>query len=451
MQRASAHAAGGDLLAAGCRQLVVVRVHLDHASVHEVARGVVEREAAHVERPQVQAGAALQHPLGHHLPGAAAGCDAVEEAGGDVVVVQLRHAAHHEVGVGRVGDRAVQQGADAGGLEARSSLGSQLGELREPVEVRLEQLPLEGRGDAAVLAQPGAERDRVWFVAADQQAGPVGLVVDEVVGVAHRRHLAELDRRVALDRAAQQVLVLHRGGGDAHAGHAAHLHAPHSGSVDQHLALDVAAGGVHGGAMAAVDGDRGDLRLLVDLGATHARAAGDRLGDRRRVDVAVGGQEGRGEHVLRAHQREQLLGTLRRDDLHRQPEALRHRGQPLQFQHPLGRAGQAQAAGLVPVHGLAGLGLQPAIHLHRLLEHAGGVARGTQLADETGSVPGGAVGEMVLFDQHDVALAVLGEPVGDAAAKDAAADDDDAGAGGERCARQVAHRGQAFTRAFVGS
>ena len=62
-------------------------------------------------------------------------------------------------------------------------------------------------------------------------------------------------------------------------------------------------------------------------------------------------------------------------------------------------------------------------------------------------MPRGTVGELMLLEQHDVVLAHLGEPVGDAAAEDATADDDDAGAGGER----ITHRGQAFTRAFVGS
>ena len=51
MQRAAANTAGRDLLGTRRCQLVVVRVHLHHATVHEVARGVMEREAAHHAAP----------------------------------------------------------------------------------------------------------------------------------------------------------------------------------------------------------------------------------------------------------------------------------------------------------------------------------------------------------------------------------------------------------------
>ena len=43
--------------------------------------------------------------------------------------------------------------------------------------------------------------------------------------------------------------------------------------------------------------------------------------------------------------------------------------------------------------------------------------------DEAGRVPGGALGQLVLLDQHDVGPAEPGQVVGDAAARDPAADD----------------------------
>ena len=137
--------------------------------------------------------------------------------------------------------------------------------------------------------------------------------------------------------------------------------------------------------------------------AAHACAAGDRLRHRRRIDVAVGRQERRGLDVGRAHQREQRLRLVGADDVHRQAERLGHRRQPAQLHRALGRARQAQAAGLVPVDCLPGLGLEPAVHLDRLLEHACRVARRAQLPDQSGGVPGRAVGELVLFEDHDVA------------------------------------------------
>jgi len=101
----------------------------------------------------------------------------------------------------------------------------------------------------------------------------------------------------------------------------------------------------------------------------------------------------------------------------------------------------------VPVDGLAGLGLEPAVHLDGLFEHARGVARRSQLADESGRMPRRAVGELVLFEQHDVGLAVLRQPVGNAAAEDAATDDDDASA----LRKFVFGHGYIFTCEFVGS
>ena len=79
----------------------------------------------------------------------------------------------------------------------------------------------------------------------------------------------------------------------------------------------------------------------------------------------------------------------------------------------------------MPVDGLTGLGLEPSVQLDRVLEHARRVARRAQLADQSGGVPRGAVGELVLLEQHDVGLAHRGQVVGDAAADDAAADDHD--------------------------
>ena len=99
----------------------------------------------------------------------------------------------------------------------------------------------------------------------------------------------------------------------------------------------------------------------------------------------------------------------------------------------------------MPVDRLTGLGLQPSIQLDGVFEHARRVARRTQLADETGGVPGRAVGELVLFEQHDIGLAHRGQVVGDAAPDDPATDDHDPGL------RRHGVVGHDFTRAFVGS
>ena len=53
------------------------------------------------------------------------------------------------------------------------------------------------------------------------------------------------------------------------------------------------------------------------------------------------------------------------------------------------------------------------------------IVRRAQLSDETCRVPGRAAGELLPLEQHDVFPAELNEMIGDAAADDATADDDD--------------------------
>src|SRR3546814_3390602 len=80
-----------------------------------------EAEPPDVERPEVEAGAAFQNPLGHDGARPAAGGDAVEEAAGDEEVAELRRLAHDEVAVGRIGDRSVDELTHAHGEIGRAS------------------------------------------------------------------------------------------------------------------------------------------------------------------------------------------------------------------------------------------------------------------------------------------------------------------------------------------
>ena len=265
----------------------------------------MEREPADVERPQVERRMAVEDPLRHHPAGAPAGGDAVEEPGGDVEVVELGRSAHHEVGVGGVGDRAVDQRADAGALDHRRALGGERRQLLEPVEVRIEQPTLERRRDAVL-----AERERVRFVAADQEPLSVGLVVHEMIRVTQCRHAT----RHVLDRSGEDVLVLDGDRRDTGADHAPDRQAPHPAGVDHDLAFDVAAAalrvnGMDGGRPPSIDRDRVDPGVLDDSCATPTSATGERLGDARRVDVPVGREERRRHDVFGRHQREQLLGS----------------------------------------------------------------------------------------------------------------------------------------------
>src|SRR3546814_19727279 len=99
-----------------------MRVVLDGTRVHEGARAVEEAEPPDVERPEVEAGAAFQNPLGPDGARPAAGGDAVEEAAGAGAVAQLRRLAPDDVAVGRLdrkGDVRGKRWAGAGVIRGR--------------------------------------------------------------------------------------------------------------------------------------------------------------------------------------------------------------------------------------------------------------------------------------------------------------------------------------------
>ncbi len=77
--------------------------------------------------------------------------------------------------------------------------------------------------------------------------------------------------------------------------------------------------------------------------------------------------------------------------------------------------------------GDAGLGFQLDIKIGRIFRQPRHVLRGAQLADQAGGVPGGAGGELLALQKHDVGPAELGQMIGDRAAGNPAADDDGAG------------------------
>ncbi len=269
----------------------------------------------------------------------------------------------------------------------------------------------------------GRERLRIRLVAADHQPAHFRLVIDQVIGVAHGRHAL---RRVG-DRIGDQVLMLDREGRHAHAGKLADLMPPHAAGIDQQVAGPGALVGLDPRHAVVLDREAGGALADHDLGALVLCALGQRLRDAGGIDVAVARDEDRGAHILRAHQREQLLRLLGREPLHLEIEALRHGHQAAVLHLALLGAGETQRAVFLPVDRLAGFRLQPVIEFDRMLQHARGVARGAELPDQTGRMPGRAVGQAAFFQDHDIALARAGQVIGDRAAEDAAAEDQDLG------------------------
>ncbi len=218
----------------------------------------------------------------------------------------------------------------------------------------------------------------------------------------------------------------------AHAGHPPDLGGEHAAGVDDDLGLDRPPLGLHAAhppraAAALLDVDRGHARVREHAAAALARAVGERRRQLRGVEVAVGRQVGAAADAVGAHQREQLLGLLRRDELQRQAERLRPRDLAQHLLFALRRARQPDAAALDPA------AVERAVQLDRVDHHPRQRDARAQLPDEAGRVERRAARQLVAVEQHDVALAELREVVRDRRAADAAADDHDA-----RARRQLA-------------
>ena len=87
--------------------VVVARVALDGALVHERLDRMRSAEAADVERPQVEARIAVDDPVRHHPSGAARRGDARREAAAQVEIVELGREPDDRLAIGGDRDRAV--------------------------------------------------------------------------------------------------------------------------------------------------------------------------------------------------------------------------------------------------------------------------------------------------------------------------------------------------------
>ena len=264
---------------------------------------------------------------------------------------------------------------------------------------------------------------RVRLIAADDQAAHFRLVIDQMIGVAHGRHALRGIRQ----RIGNQILMLNRKARHPHTHHLADLVAPHAGAIDQEIAAPVARLRLDAGHAPVLDLDAGDTGADHDAGPLIFRPLGQRLAHTGRVDIAVGGDINRRAHILGRHDREEILRLPRRELVHLQPKTLRHGERAFVLHLALGRTGKAQAAVFLPVDRHASFGLEPVIELDRMPQHARHVARGAELADQPRGMPGGAMGDAALFQDDDILFAHAGEMIGNRAADNAGADDDDLG------------------------
>ncbi len=293
------------------------------------------------------------------------------------------------------------------------------------LEVVLEQLKLE------VVGQP-LIRPRLWIglVAAHDEAADLLLPVGEAVGIAQRREIG----RDAVDLLGDEILVLHRDERDIDAGHATERSRPLPGADHELLAGNAALVGRDGAHAPALDVDARHSHALANGDAALARTLGERHGDVGGRGLPVGRQEGCAHHVVDLHQRPQRLRLLGRKELHLEPERRRRRRLPLDLDPALGIAGEPEPAIPLPAGREPGLRFEAIVEGDGIAEELRDVGAGAQLADEAGRMPGRPRRELAALQEQHVGEPHLAQVIGDRAADDAAADDDNLGRG-----RQLAH------------
>ena len=193
--------------------------------------------------------------------------------------------------------------------------------------------------------------------------------------------------------------------------------------------------------------DAGNLGVFKNPHAAVACTLGERLGNIDGIGIAIAGDMDAAHDVIDLRDRKPLLDFLRGDDIDRQVEHLGHRGAALQFLEAFEVARHRDRPALAVTSCLARFGFKPAVKLTGVFCELGHVDRRPQLPDQAGSVPGRAAGELLAFEQDRVAPADLAKVIGDRGADNAAADDDDTGAGRQGCG----HRGYAFIFRLSGS
>ena len=361
----------------------------------------------------------IQSASAHPAPAGRRDAEGVE-AGADEDVAHLGGLAKDEVAVGGESLRPVDHLLDAGGAERRDAGERHLHVLGEMVPVVVKEL--EGEVVRSVAGDP---RNRVRLVAAEHEAADFLLEVGAPVGIADGRH-ARHDPR---DLFGNDILVPDRLKGDADPGFGGNLARPETGADH-----DLFAGDGPRRCDDAGDAPVFDVKLQAgdafdDSGAMAAGAPRQRLGHVRGRGLPVRRHEGRPDQIAGLDRRPQGLGLGRRQQVHVEAEGPGGGRLTAELGPALRRRGEAEAPRLAPAGCKAGLGLQPFVEIDGGPQQLGDRGRRAELADQPGGVPRRAAGQLAALDQDDVGLVVTGQMIGDGAADDAAADDDDFGVG----------------------
>ena len=331
--------------------------------------------ALRVERRHVDLGLALDHHLREIVPGPARRGDPERETLRQPQVAQARRRPDQRVAVRRVADRPVEVVLQPHRLRRRKPVDHRHVLLLDPLQVQREEIGPEALRHRVREPRRGALLVRPEDPAATLLADVplrVGVAQHRVLGVA----LAPLDERRV--RLGDDILVLHRDRRNLDAEEPRGALGVVAGGGDDMLGADLEALLAGHQVAAAVRHDPPgddplrtrpaiavDLRLAHDLDAPLPRPLGQRLGDVRRVDIAIGGMEERALQILGADQRPAVADLRRGEKLVRDADGLGGGRIELVLVHPIGGLRHPQVAD----HGEAGvqpgLGLQRLVELHR--------------------------------------------------------------------------------------
>ena len=413
----------GQLLV-GERDAEAPAVVLPHLGVGVGEVGPVA-EPGDVHSPDVELGVARCHPVGQGEPDAAALGQAGHHRARDPAVADPPDRPDERVAVGRERERPVDHPLDPRRRHRRVVLEGDLQRGCDAVEVRWQQLLVEGpRRD---LRRP---RHAGLLVGAQEHPALLLADVDLALEVEGHRQLVSafgLERGNLVHVVGHEVHVLHAEDGELEPDHPPDLTRPQPAGVHDVLGVDLTLVGDDVPRAVAALAHVLDPRVAVDLGAGLAGAHRVGVGHPARVDVALDRVEQGADEVLLLQQREQVHGLGSGDDLelHAEvaPAGLGH-AQPVEA---LAIAGEHQPAGEMDRAVLARAGLDRAVQLDRVLLQLGHVGIAVERVHPAGRVPRRPRGELLALDEYDVVPPRLREVVEHRRTDDATADDDDLG------------------------
>ena len=359
-------------------------------------------EAANVHIPQIGAGFAANDPLGHQAARAAAVGNASRvEPGANKIIAQLRRFAEDEVAIRCEALGAIEQHFDLGGFQARRAVNRIFHQRLELVPVFAQQLELKGRWNRIHLPRLGRQ-----LKPAHHQAADFFLVINQTIGVAHHwQHGVH-----AGNLAGDDVKVFGAIQRNRHPCKPAELPRPLASAVHQGFAANgghfrigrVGVAHLHAHRAAVLNHHTDHLHALHNFHATVPRALGQRHAQIRRVGFAVAWQPDAALQIFVADDGVFVFDLCRRNQMAFDAEAVRHRRLFFQHLHALRRARYIHTAALFPARGQARFCFQARIQLNAVFRHRCHVAVGPHLPHQPGRVPGGAAGQLALFQQQHV-------------------------------------------------